>query len=152
VKLEGVRELPTTPEQLWKILMDPEALARCLPGCESLEATGENTFAATLKVGIAAIKGSYKGTLSLSNLQPPKSCDLEVQGSGASGFVQGKSKIELSSGEKGTDLHYVADLQVGGLIASVGQRMVHGIATTLMHQFFKALEDEVRAQTAPDKA
>ena len=152
MKIEGVREMQLSQDELWATLMDPEVLARCLPGCEQLEPTGENTFRAVLKVGIASIKGSYAGSLTLSNLNPTDSFHISMEGSGSAGFVKGTAKVKLDKGGPPTDLQYAADIQVGGLVASVGQRMLNGIATTLVHQFFVALEEEIGSKGKADSA
>jgi len=145
VKVEGVRQLPATREKAWAMLMDPEVLARALPGCEKLEPAGENTYKALLKIGLAAVKGSYSGTVTLQDLDPPKSFKLTLEGKGLPGFVRGSATISLAEEGEFTGLRYSGDVQVGGLIASVGQRMLQGMATTMLHQFFEALEHQLRS-------
>ena len=145
MKVEGVRQLPATREKAWAMLMDPEVLARALPGCEKLEPAGENTYKASLKIGLAAVKGSYSGTVTLQDLDPPKSFKLTLEGKGLPGFVRGSATISLAEEGEFTGLRYSGDVQVGGLIASVGQRMLQGMATTMLHQFFEALEHQLRS-------
>ena len=125
--------------------MDPAVLTRCIPGCERLEPTGENSYKAVLKVAIAAIKGSYSGTVTMSDLDAPKSYKLTVEGKGTPGFVRGVASVTLTQEGESTDFRYSGDVQVGGLVASVGQRMLQGMATTLLHQFFECLNREVRS-------
>lgn len=148
MKVEGVRELPAPRERVWTVLMDPESLARCLPGCEKLEALGENSYRASLKIGIAAVKGSYSGSVRMADLDPPNSYRLTLEGKGAPGFVRGSARVVLVGRGDTTDFEYSGEIQVGGLIASVGQRMLQGLSTTMIHQFFTALEKEVRSATA----
>jgi uncharacterized protein len=148
MKVEGVRELPADRQRVWSLLMDPAVLTRCIPGCERLEPTGENSYKAVLKIGIAAIRGSYNGTVTMSDLNPPKSYKLTVEGKGTPGFVRGVASVTLSEEAGSTDFRYSADVQVGGLIASVGQRMLQGMATTLLHQFFECLNREVRSSAS----
>jgi hypothetical protein len=127
------------------MLMDPEFLARSLPGCQKLEPAGENTYKAALKIGLAAAKGSYTGTVSLQNLDPPKSFKMVLEGKGLPGFVRGSATVTLAEDGDSTKLRYSGDVQVGGLIASIGQRMIQGTSSTLLHQFFESLERELRA-------
>ena len=143
MKVGGVRELPAAREKVWSVLMDPATLSRCLPGCEKLEPEGEHSYRATLKIGIAAIKGSYSGKIQMANLDPPHSYQLTVEGKGSAGFVRGTAQISLTEHGERTDMEYSGDIQVGGLIASVGQRMLQGMSTTLLHQFFTSLEREL---------
>ena len=125
--------------------MDPAVLTRCIPGCERLEPTGENSYKAVLKVAIAAIKGSYNGTVTMTDLDAPKSYKLTIEGKGTPGFVRGVASVTLTQEGESTDFRYSADVQVGGLVASVGQRMLQGMATTLLYQFFESLNREVRS-------
>jgi len=144
VKIEGVRELPAPRERVWSMLMDPAVLSRCLPGCESLEPAGTNSYKATLKVGIAAIKGSFSGTVSLTDLNQPESFKLVLESSGKQGFVRGVAAIKLTDKGQVTELSYFGEGQVGGMLASVGQRMLQGVASSQLHKFFEAFEREVR--------
>jgi carbon monoxide dehydrogenase subunit G len=123
--------------------MDPSILARCLPGCERLEPEGENSYRAFLKIGVAAVKGSYTGTVRMEDLDPPSSYRLIMEGKGAAGFVRGTASISLEEHDARTDMKYSGDVQVGGLIASVGQRMLQGLSKTMLHQFFTSLESEL---------
>ena len=144
MKVEGVRELPAPRERVWSMLVDPAILTRCLPGCESLEPIGTHSYKAALKIGIAAIKGSFTGTVSLTDLNQPESFKLVLESSGKQGFVRGVATIKLTDKGQVTDLSYSGEGQVGGMLASVGQRMLQGVATSLLNKFFEAFEREVR--------
>lgn len=145
MKVEGVQDLPAPRDRVWTMLMDPVVLARCLPGCEKLEPVGENSYRASLKVGVASIKGGYTGTITLSDLNHPASYKMTLEGKGAPGFVRGTAVVKLVDQDESTELHYSGEVQVGGLIASIGQRMLQGMATTMLHQFFEAFGREVRS-------
>lgn len=147
MKVEGVREFPAPRERVWAMLMNPEILTRCLPGCEKLEPAGDNRYKASLKIGLAVIKGSYTGSVSMAELDPPKSYKLTLEGKGSPGFVRGTATIKLTDLGDSTDLQYAGEIQLGGLLASVGQRMLQGMATTLLYQFFEAFEREVRSSS-----
>src|SRR5262245_27584495 len=123
--------------------MNPEALKSCVPGCESLTPSGENAYEASLKVGVAAIRGSYKSTIRLTDLAEPSSYKMNVEGKGGAGFVRGIASIDLvDQGEK-TVLNVVGDGNVGGTVAGVGQRMLGGVAKMLMGQFFECLKNQL---------
>lgn len=120
MKIEGSSDIAAPRERVWAAFLDPAALARAIPGCEQLEEIGPGEYRATMKVGVAAIKGTFQGKVRLSDLEPP------TRGSGSPGFVRGDAAMELSDAEGGTRVSYSADVQVGGLIASVGERMLGG--------------------------
>ncbi|MFZ5828366.1 MAG: SRPBCC family protein, partial [Bacillota bacterium] len=99
-------------EEVWALLNEEEVLARCTPGCEQLVRIGEDTFRATLTMGLAAVKGTYEGTLRLTEKQPPESMALQVEGSGSSGFVTVTGRWELQPVDGGTRLTYLWDVSV----------------------------------------
>lgn len=143
MKLEGSYELPAPPDRVWAALLDPARLAKAIPGCEKLEAVGEDEYRATLKVGVAAVKGTFEGKVRLFDLQAPIRYRMAVEGSGAPGFVRGEAAMELSAAEKGTRVAYSADVQIGGLIAGVGQRMLGGVAKMMLDQFFSRMAEQL---------
>jgi carbon monoxide dehydrogenase subunit G len=144
VKLEGSHELDAPRERVYECLVNPEVLQRCIPGCERLEQTAENTFSATIKTGVGSIKGVFTGTARLEDLREPEHLRLAVDGKGAPGFLKGSGDLDLASTESGTKVTYTADVQVGGTIASVGQRMIQGTAKMMAAQFFTSLAAEAK--------
>jgi carbon monoxide dehydrogenase subunit G len=136
MKIEGSTDIPAPRERVWKAFLDPATLAQAIPGCEKLEVAGEGEFRAIMKVGVAAIKGTFEGKVRLSDLEPPNRYRMAVEGTGSPGFVRGEASMELSDTEGGTRVAYSADVQVGGLIASVGQRMLGGVSKMMLDQFF----------------
>jgi uncharacterized protein len=144
MKLAGEYNLPAAPEKVWELLTDPSRLAKLLPGCERLDPDGPDRFKAAIKFGIAAITGKYAGTVEFSEKQPPKSLRMKISGKGVPGFVDGSGRVELKGKDDGTLLHYTGDAQVGGMIASVGQRMIESAAKKIVDQFFTAAAEELR--------
>ena len=136
MKLEGSYEVPAPRQQVWDAFLDPELLRQAIPGCEKLEPQGGDEYKATMKIGVAAVKGTFEGKVRLSDKQPPDSYRLGVEGSGGPGFLRGDTVISLSDIPAGTRVSYSADVQVGGLIAGVGQRMLGGVAKMMADQFF----------------
>jgi carbon monoxide dehydrogenase subunit G len=147
VKIEGSTDIPAPRERVWKAFLDPATLAQAIPGCERLDAIGEGEFRATMKVGVAAIKGTFEGKVRLSGLEPPNRYRMAVEGSGSPGFVRGEASMELSDTDGGTRVAYSADVQVGGLIASVGQRMLGGVSKMMLDQFFSRMSEILSAGT-----
>lgn len=131
-------------EELWRVLHDAKQMANWIPGCERLELVGPDRYAATLKVGVAAIKGSYTGFVEIKDKQFPERYTLSVEGSATPGFVRGVATLELSEiGSAQTRLVVTGNAQVGGLIASVGQRFITGIARQMTQQLLRNIEREV---------
>jgi carbon monoxide dehydrogenase subunit G len=139
MKVEGVYTFPGPPQQVWDLLLSPDSLRACIPGVESLTETTPEHFDAVMKVGVAAIKGTYKGKVAIIDKDPPRAYTLQVEGSGGPGFVKGVARISLEAEGDGTRVKVEGDGQVGGMLAGVGQRMLPGVAKMLMNQFFECL-------------
>jgi len=149
VKLAGSISLPASPDEVWLLLTDSSRLAKLLPGCERLEPDGPDRFKAAVKFGIAAITGKYAGSLEFAEKKPPHSLVLKMDGKGLPGFVQGQGRIELTPTAAGTELTYSGEAQVGGVIASVGQRMLDAAARKIVQQFFDSAKAELASLKAP---
>ncbi len=143
MKFEGNYTFKASREKVWQVLLDPKILAQCMPGCEDLKEIGPDQYEASVKVGIAAVKGTYKAKISIKDKQPPSHYVLSGQGSGGPGFMQGDVVIDLEEKGGETQLKYSTDAKVGGLIAGVGQRMIGGLAKMMRDQFFKKMESFV---------
>jgi len=95
LKIEGSYLFKAAKEKVWNCLTDPQVIAKCIPGCESMEATGEDSYDAVLKIGIGAIKGTFKGRVRMQDKQPPSQYKLGIEGKGAPGFLSGQGVIRL---------------------------------------------------------
>jgi carbon monoxide dehydrogenase subunit G len=146
VKVTGTYKLNAPIEKVWAFLMDPDSISKVLPGCKSLEETKPDTFEGTMEIGIAAVKGSYSGSVQLLDKEPPKSYRMIIDGSGKRGFVKGEASVDLEAADEETVLTYDADTQVGGLIANVGQRMLSGAAKMIINQSLKKLDQELAGE------
>jgi len=141
MKLEGSYDVPAPRQRVWDAFLDPEQLRQAIPGCEKLEALGNDEFKATLKIGVAAVKGTFEGKVRLADKKPPESYRLGAEGSGGPGFVRADTLITLSDVEGGTRVSFSAEVQVGGLIAGVGQRMLGGVSKMMADQFFTRMSE-----------
>jgi len=144
MKLEGTYKFNAAQEKVWEVLTNPRHLEKAIPGCEKLEELEPGKYDATLKIGIAAVKGTYKGMAQVADPQAPEKYRLIVEGGGSPGFVKGEALIELSHQNQTTIVSYQGEGQVGGLIAGVGQRLISGIAKMMVGQFFKKIGDELK--------
>ena len=145
MKLNGTWSFSADQDQVWKFLIDPEQLAKCMPGCEKLEQVGQDEYAGQIKVGLAAVKGVYKGTVKIDEIRPPVHYKLTLDGKGRQGFLKGTGTVDLDDQGDSTVITYSGDVQIGGPLASVGQRMMDGAAKMIVGQFFKAMEGQMSA-------
>jgi carbon monoxide dehydrogenase subunit G len=149
MKLAGEQILSASRERVWELVNNPERLSRLIPGCEKLEALGPDEYAGTMNVGIAAVKGVYTGKLKLEDKRAPEHYKMIVEGKGKQGFIRGSGTLDLSSKEAGrTVVTYAGDVQVGGTLAQVGQRMIDSAAKMMIGQFFAAADAELKAESA----
>lgn len=133
-------------EQVWQLLNDSEVLARCLPGCERLEPVEPDRYAATVKVGLAAVKGTYTGYLAVTDKLAPDSMTLRIDMNGTTGFVNVAGAMELVPEGPETRVRYDWAVQVGGPVAMVGQRVLGGVARWIIGEFFGAAQKELVAR------
>jgi hypothetical protein len=149
VNLDGSAVLHGSPDDVWRVLTDPEVLARTIPGCGTLQRTGDDAYRMDVTVGVGAIRGTYAGEVRLSDQRPPSSYVMHASGAGAPGNVRAKVAIELSPSDEGTTLAWSADAVVGGPVAGVGQRMITGVAKRMAGQFFTAIDAELTGAAEP---
>ena len=143
MNIEATYEIKAPRERVYAALIDPEVLRYAIPGCESLEKIGDDLYTATMKAGIGAIKGTFKGEVHLEDMRPPEHYRIVVQGKGAMGFAKGSADFDLEEKDGGTLIRYGGEMQIGGSIAGVGQRMIQGAAKMMASQFFAKLEAAV---------
>ena len=132
MKIEGSYTFNAPRERVWQVLLDPKIMAQCMPGCESMNEVAPDRYETVMKVGVASVKGTYKGKVAIKDKQ-----------AGGPGFMQGDVAIDLEEINGQTVLKYSTDPKIGGLIASVGQRMLNGVAKMMAEQFFKKVESFV---------
>lgn len=148
VKIQGEHTFDAPRDEVWKAVLDPEVLARTLPGCENLEETGEHQFAGVMNLRVGPVQGQFNGTVQLTDLEPPAGYKLRLKGQGAPGFVEGTGAIRLEEAGAGTLLRYEVDAQVGGRIAGVGQRLLDSSARVVTRQAIEGLERQIAARSA----
>ena len=141
-------------DRVWQLLMDTKALSSCIPGCESLDPDPdtENRYVIRLNVKLAAVMGTYDGSVQLVDILPMQSYGLLAEGRGRPGFVKGKAAIGLAADGSATTLTVTGDVHTGGAIARVGQRIIKSAARLMMDRFFKRLKAvaEGRAESGPE--
>lgn len=147
MKLEGEYIFNGPREKVWEIVRDPEVLATALPGTQSLNKVSDNEYEGAMHVRIGPVAGAFAGRLVVSDEVPPESCTLTVEGRGAPGFAAGSGHIHLVEQEDGTTLlQYDGEIQIGGKLASVGQRLLDTASKSLIRQGLEALNDALQAR------
>jgi hypothetical protein len=142
MKVTGEATLHAPIDKVWVALNDPAVLVRTIPGCERLESTGPDSYRMTVTAGVASIKGTYDGEVSLSDQQVPNSFLMKASGAGGPGTISTDVRVALADlGDGSTRLTYDADAVVGGVVAGVGQRMLTGVAKKMAGEFFSAVDD-----------
>ena len=150
MKISGKYTLDATRDEVWEALNDIDVLARVVPGCERLDQTADNEYEGMVKIGIQAIKGTYSGRIRMEDIQAPAHLTLVANGKSANGVVDGKGAVDLEEKDGKTLLTYSGDAQIGGVLASVGQRLIEGASRQLINQSLKALAEQIvlRRQSA----
>jgi carbon monoxide dehydrogenase subunit G len=137
--INGSYTFNAPPVRVWDLLMDTTAIASCVPGCQELTPIGNDRYQAKLSVAISAVTGSYDATIALEDKDPPHGYTLRVDGQGRPGFVKGTARMTCTDEGGQTRVDVAADVQVGGAVARVGQRLLEGVGRTMMNRFFECL-------------
>ena len=143
MKVEGTFKIDAEREKVWDMLMSPDTLAGCIPGCESFEPVDDDTYNVKMRVGVAAVRGNYTGSVSIADRQHLESYRMVVQGRGRGGSVRGEGLLTFTDIEDGTQVGVVGDAQVTGVVARVGQRLMGNASRMLMNQFFNCLKSKI---------
>jgi carbon monoxide dehydrogenase subunit G len=144
--LSGTYTFNAPRDVVWQALLDPEVLAKVMPGCEKLEQVGENEYQGAIKIRVGPVQGEFQGNVRLSDINAPDSYHMTVDGKGAPGFMKGEGQVRLESQGDSTLMHYSGKAQVGGRIASVGQRLLDSSAKALTRQSLDGLDKQIQAR------
>jgi carbon monoxide dehydrogenase subunit G len=149
MKIDGEHTFNGPREEVWKLLRDPDVLVTALPGTKSLKQVGENEYEGELQIHIGPIAGSFGGKLTISNETPPEKVTLSVEGKGKIGFVKGMGDVALVAlGPATTLVQYKGEIQIGGRVASVGQRLFDTVSKSMIEQGFGKLDAVLRDRIA----
>ncbi len=145
--MQGSRQLAITQQQAWDALNDPEVLKACIPGCDKVEATGENQYAIGMSVKVGPVAAKFAGKISLTDIVAPTSYSINFEGQGgAAGFGKGNSAVSLVPNDAGCELSYTVHASVGGKIAQLGQRLIDGVAKSMAEDFFKRFDEAMQVK------
>jgi uncharacterized protein len=140
MELTETHVLPVPQERAWEALNDTAILKACIPGCDNIEADGENAYAVGMTAAVGPVKARFKGRMQLTDIDAPNTYTIQFEGQGgAAGFSKGSAKVNLEPGDAPgtTKLTYSANAQVGGKLAQIGSRLVDGAARKIAAEFFR---------------
>ncbi len=144
MKLTGSYEFNASPEKVWQTLTDPASLSACIPGCEKMEALGNDEYAATVTIAMGPIRSKFNAKVKMVDMKPFESYSLIIEGNGPSGFVRGESQVKLTENNGKTTVDVDSESSSGGLLARVGQRMMESFSRNMMNHFFTCLQESVK--------
>ena len=139
MKVHGEHLLPIPPGAAWNLLLDTDALAHAMPGCEGLTPVGPDEYEMKMKITVSSIRGLFSGKIRITEKNPPLSYRLAIEGQGKLGFVRGSGLLTLSPQPDGTRIEYEGEVQISGLLASVGERMLDLTTRMMIRKFFNGL-------------
>jgi carbon monoxide dehydrogenase subunit G len=151
MELKGEYRIPAPRERVWAMLNDPAVLRECIPGCESLEGSPAEGFAARVTTKVGPVKATFNGQVTLSNVKPPESYTISGEGKGGvAGFAKGGADVHLAEDGADTVLTYAVNAQVGGKLAQLGSRLIDSTSKKLADQFFASFAAKAGAPAEPE--
>ncbi len=149
MKIEGTHVFNGPRQDVWEMFYDPNILASALPGAQKMEMVNENEFKFDMNVRVGPVSGAFSGELQLENVVEPDSLTLKGGGKGAPGFLNGVGDVKFKDQEDGTTLmEYEGEVNIGGALASVGQRMIDSVAKSMIRTGFETLDKALAARLA----
>ena len=145
MKIEGRYSFAVSRQKLWDTLLDPDVLASCIPGCREFSPVSEDRFKVSLKVGVGAVSGTYNAAVALEDKMEPETYTMLVEGKGSGTTLRGKGIMTLHETENGSEVSFLGDAQVTGIIARVGQRLMGNVSKSLVSQFFDCIRERAEA-------
>jgi uncharacterized protein len=153
MEMTGTRTVPASVDATWAALNDPETLKASIPGCESLERTGDNELKAAMTARVGPVSAKFTGQLRLSDIVPPRSYTIHFEGQGgAAGFASGEARVAIAPENGGTRIDYTAKAQVGGKLAQIGSRLIDGAAAKIADDFFTRFAERLTPAASPPAA
>jgi hypothetical protein len=150
MRMSAEQRVPATQQVVWEALNDPEVLRRSIPGCESVERTGDNELAAAVTAKVGPVKARFNGKIILNDIDPPSGYRLAGEGDGgAAGFAKGGATVTLEPDGDATLLKYEVEATIGGKLAQIGSRLVDAAARKMADDFFSRFNEIVSADVAP---
>jgi carbon monoxide dehydrogenase subunit G len=149
MELQGTHQFKAPLDAVWQALLDPTVLSKALPGGDQLERVGENDYKAAMNVRVGPVQGRFEGKVTLTDVKLHQGYHMKVSGTGAPGFLSGEGSLALAENAEGTLLTYAGDVQIGGRLAAVGQRLIDSTAKSIIRQGLKTLDEQLFKGDSP---
>jgi uncharacterized protein len=147
--MTGEQRIAAPRAMVWTALNDPEVLKECIPGCKTMERTGDNGFKATAVMAVGPVKATFSGNVTLSEIDPPNGYVISGEGTGGpAGFAKGHARVQLADDGDGTLLTYTVKADIGGKLAQLGSRLIDSTAKKMAGDFFKTFGEVVAPHAA----
>lgn len=144
MEMNGSHMIPADRQRVWEALNDPDVLRQCIPGCKELEKSSDTEMSATVVAKVGPVKATFKGEVTLENLNPPESYTITGEGKGGiAGFAKGGADVKLTEIDGGTQLDYDVEAKVGGKIAQLGSRLIDSAAKKMANEFFSNFSERL---------
>lgn len=149
MKIEGEYVFDGPREEVWKIVRDPDELMKALPGTQSMKQLSPTEYEGAINIRIGPVSGSFAGKLTVSEENPPESCTLTVEGKGAAGFAKGVGHVHMTEqAENKTLFKYTGELNIGGKLAGIGQRLIDSVGKSMINKGLDTLNKNLVAKLA----
>ena len=149
MELTDQRDIAADPDTVWKALVDPEVLKRCIPGCQEMTGSWQDGYQTVVVQKVGPVKATFKGEITVSDVVEAQACKITGQGKGGpAGFAKGGADVAMAPTEDGTRLSYDVQAKVGGKLAQLGGRVIDGFARKMADQFFDNFKDVVEGDGA----
>ncbi|MET0397248.1 MAG: carbon monoxide dehydrogenase subunit G [Longimicrobiaceae bacterium] len=149
--VDGEHVFPGPREVVWALLQDPEVLSKAMPGAAKLALVGDGAYEGSIRVGVGPVTAAeWKLSVTLEDRVAPEHYVMQVDSKGPIGFTRGSATVDLAEADGGgaTRMRYHADLQVGGKVAGVGQRLIDQVAKMMTQRGLNALGGELERRLA----
>lgn len=141
--VEGTYTFAAPRETVWTMLLDPEVVAKTMPGLSSIQRVGEDRYEGTMRIGIGPVAAKFDVVITLTEKQFPERYRMQIDGRGSLGFTRGTAAVKLTAAGDSTVMHYLADMVVGGGVAALGQGLLDSVSRRLLRQGLDSMSVEL---------
>jgi carbon monoxide dehydrogenase subunit G len=146
MKFEGHVEIHAPRAKVWAFLTDPDQIASCGPGVESIEKLDDGRFQAHGRVGVGFITTKFVVNAEFSEVHEPDDATVVVHGQASGTTVDATARMVLTDGPDGaTVIDWFADVAIAGTLAGVAARMIDGSANKMVGQTFDCVKAKLEA-------
>jgi len=148
MNVSGERTFAAPREAVWRVLNDPSAMAKTMPGVESFDIHDDRNWTANVKIPLGL--GGLKMKVDMQKVaeREPEHAELRIKGNGVGAMLSMQTSFDLAEGEGGTVMKWAADVRIAGPVGSMGQRVLQPIVNQQVAHVLGALDREVQNELA----